>query len=134
MTKLVKGAKTTFGWSIVSEDRSVMIPPDAWKEYGFRDGEIAVFIPGSKRSGGFGISTTKLVAEAREKMNGAGLHELGQSIFDDSWVVLPPEVDAQPDDWLLTVLGSCYGLGFVARGPIFREAAKNGILEVFVKE
>ena len=35
MTKLVKGAKTTFGWSIVSEDRSVMIPPDAWKEYGF---------------------------------------------------------------------------------------------------
>jgi hypothetical protein len=132
MTRLVKGAKTTFGWCIVDDDRSIIIPPDAWQRYGFVTGEEAVFIPGSKKSGGFAINSMKLMAEAKTKTGGAGLHEIGTSIFEDGRVMLPPEVNFQPGDWLLTVLGSCYGLGFISQGPIYQEAAENGILEVFM--
>lgn len=134
MTYLVKGAKTTFGWCIVCDDRTIIIPPAAWRRYGFVAGEKAVFIPGSKKSGGFAISSPKLMAEARKKMNGAGLHEIGKNEFENGRVALPPEVTFQPGDWLLTVLGSCYGLGFVSQGPIYQEAAQNGILEVFMQE
>ena len=134
MTRLVKGAKKTFGWSVVGEDRSLLIPPDAWREYNFKKGETAVFVPGSRKSGGFGISTVSLMAKARAKIGATGLREIGQSKFDDGWVTIPSEVDTQPGDWLLTVLGSCFGLGFAARGPIHQEASQHGILEVFIKE
>jgi hypothetical protein len=134
MTRLVKGAKTTFGWCIVCDDFSIIIPPKAWQRYGFVAGEEAVFIPGSKKSGGFSISSPELMAEARKKMGGAGLHEIGKATFGDGRVLLPPEINFQPGDWLLTVLGSCYGLGFISQGPIFQEAVENGILEVFMQE
>ena len=58
-------------------------------------------------------------------MEGADLRELGRSWFGDGWVALPPEVSVKPGDRLLTVRGSCYGLGFVARGPIYEEALKH---------
>jgi hypothetical protein len=74
------------------------------------------------------------MAEARGKMGGADLHELGRSRFGDGRVVVPPEVDAKPGDWLLTVRGSRYGLGFIARGPIYEEASKHTELEVFERE
>ena len=61
MTRLVKGAKETFGWVVVGADREVVIPPEAWNRYGFQAGEEAVFIPGSRKSGGFAITTQKLL-------------------------------------------------------------------------
>ena len=132
MPRLVKGAKWTFGWAVVGPEHQVTIPPEAWDEYGFRAGDEAIFTPGSRKSGGFGISTQALVAEARGKTGGTGLRELGRSRFGDRRVVVPPEVEVKPGDRLMTVRGSCYGLGFVARGPIYEEALKHPELEVFV--
>ena len=43
----------------------------------------------------------------------------------------PPEVDVKPGERLLAVRGSRYGLGFVARGPIYEEALKRHELECF---
>jgi hypothetical protein len=40
-------------------------------------------------------------------------------------------VDVEAGDRLLAVRGSCYGLGFVAQGPIYAEAQKHPELEVF---
>jgi len=132
MPRLVKGAKWTFGWAVVEPEREIVIPPQAWDEYGFQAGDEAIFTPGSRKSGGFGVSTSALMAEASGKMGGAGLHEMGRSRFGDGRVAVPPEVDVKPGDRLLTVRGSCYGLGFVARGPIYGEALKHPELEVFV--
>ena len=132
MPRLVKGAKWTFGWAVVGPEREIAIPPEAWDEYGFQPGDEAIFTPGSRKSGGFGISTSALMAEAREKMGGDGLHALGWDRFREGRVVVPPEVNAKPGDRLLTVRGSCYGLGFIARGPIYEEALKHPELEVFV--
>lgn len=131
MPRLVKGAKWTFGWVIVGPEREIVIPPEAWDEYGFQAGDEATFTPGSRKSGGFGVSNLVLMAEAREKMGGADLRELGQGRFGEGWVVVPPEVEVKPGDRLLTVRGSCYGLGFVARGPIYKEALRHPDLEVF---
>jgi hypothetical protein len=132
MPRLVKGAKWTFGWVVVGPERQVTIPPEAWDEYGFRAGDEAIFTPGSRKSGGFGISTLALMAEARKKMGGADLRELGRSQFGDGRVAVPPEVAVKSGDRLLTVRGSGYGLGFIARGPIYEEALKHPKLEVFV--
>jgi hypothetical protein len=131
MPRLVKGGKWTFGWAVVGTGREIAIPPEAWSEYGFQVGDEAVFTPGSRKSGGFGISTSALMAEASGKMGGTGLRVLGRSRFGDGWVVVPPEVDVKPGDKLLAVRGSRYGLGFVARGPIYEEALKHPELEVF---
>ena len=130
MPRLVKGAKWTFGWVVVGPDRQIAIPPEAWREYGFLAGDEAIFTPGSLKSGG--ISTLALMAEASGKMGGAGLGELGRSRFGDGRVLVPPEVDVKAGHRLLTVRGSCYGLGFVARGPIYKEALEHPELEVFV--
>ncbi|MFL7792746.1 MAG: hypothetical protein AB8I69_11445 [Anaerolineae bacterium] len=132
MPRLVKGAKWTFGWVVVGPDREIAIPPEAWDEYGFRAGSRAIFTPGSRKSGGFGIGTSALVAEASGRMGGAGLREVGRSRFGNGRVVVPPEVSVKSGDRLLTVRGSCYGLGFIARGPIYEEALKHPELEVFI--
>jgi hypothetical protein len=134
MPRLVKGAKWTFGWVVVGPDRGITIPPQAWREYGFQAGDEAIFMPGSLKSGGCAISTPALMAEASGKMGGAGLRELGRSRFGDGVVVVPPQVDVKAGHWLLAVRGSCYGLGFVARGTIYREALNHSELEVFERE
>ena len=125
MPRLVKGAKWTFGWAVIGPGREIVIPPEAWGEYGFRAGDAAILIPGSRRSRGFGISTSALMAKASEKMDGAGLRELGRGRFGDGRVVVPPKMNVEPGDRLLAVRGSCYGLGFVASVPIYEEALKH---------
>jgi bifunctional DNA-binding transcriptional regulator/antitoxin component of YhaV-PrlF toxin-antitoxin module len=35
------------------------IPPEARREYGFRVGDVLLFLRGSRRSGGFGVSTLR---------------------------------------------------------------------------
>ncbi len=134
MPRLVKGAKWTFGWVVVGPEREIVIPPEAWDEYGFQAGDEAIFTPGSRKSGGFGIGTSALITEASGKMGGADLHELGRSRFGDGRVGVPPEVGVEPGARLLTVRGSRYGLGFIAQGPIYEQALKHSELEVFEQE
>jgi hypothetical protein len=131
MPRLVKGGKWAYGWVVVGPEGEITIPPEAWRESGFQDGDEAIFTPGSRRSGGFGVSTPELMAEVREKMAGVGLRELGRGQFENGRVAVPPEVGVESGDRLLAVRGSRYGLGFVAQGPIYEEALKHPELEEF---
>ena len=125
MPRLVKGAKWTYGWVLVGSQGEVTIPPEAWREFGFRAGDEAVFTPG-------GISTPALMAQARQRLRGGTLRVLARGRFDDGGrVAIPPELGVRPGDRLLTVRGSCYGLGFVAQGPIHEEALRHPELECF---
>ncbi|MGD8398320.1 MAG: hypothetical protein PVG11_05640 [Anaerolineae bacterium] len=130
MPQLVKGAKWAFGWAVVGADGTLPIPPDAWREYGFRAGEEALVLPGSRRSGGFSISTAVLLAGAPH------LRILGRGRFvAGGAVTLPPEAGVRPGDRLLAVRGSGRGLGFVARGPIYDEALRQSHrLAVFTRD
>ena len=126
MPRLVKGAKWTYGWVLVGPEYKVTIPPEAWSEYGFEAGGEATLLPGSQRSGGFSLSTRELMRQAVERTGGRALRELGRGWFGkERDVVLPPACGVVPGDRLLTVRGSCYGLGFVARGPIYETALQH---------
>ena len=146
MVRLVKGAKWTYGWVVVDRDRRIRIPPDAWREYGFEAGDRAIFIRGSRTSGGFSLSSPPLlnasvwrgraggsvpVREDDDPETPAGGREVGRGRFREGWVVLPEGIDAAPGTRLLTVRGSCLGLGFVAQGRIYEEALKHPELAVF---
>lgn len=132
MPQLVKGGKWVFGWAIVGPQGKLAIPPAAWVEYGFQAGEEAVFLSGSRTSGGFGLSTPRLLAhgagllQARALARGS-IGELGQ-------IVIPAPVGIWPGDRLLVVRGSGRALGFLARGPIYDEALKHLELEIFRAE
>jgi len=129
MPQLVKGGKWVFGWVTVGREGGLRIPPEAWGEYGFQPGEEAVFLPGSRSSGGFGLSTPRLMAQMAGPMQTRIL--AGGSIGEDGQVKVPLPVGVQAGDRLLAVRGSGRALGFVARGPIYEEALRHHALEVF---
>jgi len=126
MPQLVKGGKWVFGWVVVRPGIKITIPPEAYREYGFRVGEEIVFTRGSRRSGGFGIGRADKIPPLLKK------RVLAQGrIGRHGRVVLPPEVKAQIGDRLLAARGSGLALGFLAQGPIYEEALKHPELEVF---
>jgi hypothetical protein len=132
MPRLVKGGKWTYGWVVVRPEGRITIPPEAWREFGFESGGEAILVPGSRRSGGFGVSTPERMGQASGQLRGGALCELGRGQFGErGQVLLPPTVDVRPGDRLLAVRGSRYALGFVARGPIYEAAIKHPELKVF---
>lgn len=69
MPQLARGGKWVYGWVIVGSPGDLMIPPEVWDESGFQPGEEAVFLPGSRTSGGFGLSTPRLLGQMEGPMN-----------------------------------------------------------------
>jgi hypothetical protein len=129
MPQLVKGGKWVFGWVIVGPQGELTIPPEAWHEYGFRIGDEVTFLPGSRRSGGFGLSTPRLLAQMTGPLQSCGLAR--DHIGEEGQLVVPPAVGMRSGDRLLAVRGSGRALGFVAQGPIYDEALKHPELEIF---
>ena len=126
MPQLEKGGKWVFGWVVVRAGKKITVPPEAYREYGFRAGDEIVFTRGSRRSGGFGIGRAdKLPPLLKKRVLAQGrMGKRGQ-------VVLPPEVEAQAGDRLVVVRGSGYALGFLAQGPIYAAALQHSELVVF---
>jgi hypothetical protein len=129
MPQLVKGGKWVFGWVLVGPRGAVTIPPEAWDEYDFQTEDEVIFVPGSRRSGGFGLSTPRLLEQTGRPLQ-ARVMARGQ-IAENRQVIVPPAIGIRPGDRLLAVRGSGKALGFVAEGPIYKEALKHPSLEVF---
>ncbi|NLI41360.1 MAG: hypothetical protein GX421_09305 [Caldisericales bacterium] len=127
MPQLSKGGKWVFGWAIVGPDMDVLIPTQAFQEYGFHEDAPVVFTLGSKRSGGFGIGHKEKVASSLicSRIIGEGL------IGKEMHIYLRPTVDINPGEQLLVVRGSNLALGFLLRGPIVDEARLHPELEVY---
>ncbi|MBN1139019.1 MAG: hypothetical protein JXM73_20710 [Anaerolineae bacterium] len=132
MPQLVKGGKWVFGWAIVGRQGELAIPPEAWEEYGFQAGEEADFLPGSRTSGGFGLSAPRLLVQMAEPLRARVLAR--GCIGEDGRLLVPPAVGMRPGDRLLAVRGSGHALGFVGRGPIYDKALKHPELEIFEAE
>ncbi|MBN1933235.1 MAG: hypothetical protein JW934_01150 [Anaerolineae bacterium] len=132
MPQLAPRGKWVFGWVVVGAEREMPIPDEAWREYRFEAEQEAIFIAGSRRSGGFAVSSPALMAGLSTQMGGYSLRVLGRSRFPArGTVTIPAEVDVHPGDRLLAVRGSGRGLGFIAQGPIYEEALKHSELVVF---
>jgi hypothetical protein len=131
--RLVKGAKETFGWVIVGDGREVVIPPVAWERYGFQAEQEAIFIAGSRKSGGFGLTSRELLAGS--SLPTLANRILGYGMFNiDREIRIPEDIPFNPGDRLLTVFGSGLALGFISKGPIYAEAIKHPELIEFKKE
>ncbi|MBN2168189.1 MAG: hypothetical protein JW738_03015 [Actinobacteria bacterium] len=155
MLQLVKGGKQVFGWSEVSTGGVTAIPDEAAEDYKITTGGSLLLIPGSESSGGFGLSSTKLLSGTRLGMLLKGamaasayqenetdhLEVSGRKWFftelegDLRSIKLSPhameEFDVRPGERLLVVKGSGRAIGFVQRGTIFAEALRHPELEVF---
>jgi len=153
MPQLVKGGKHTFGWSRVGEEGQIRIPPDAWIEYRFAEVEYGYLLSGSRTSGGFGLTTLESLKASPfgDFLDRHPEWESPGSVFGKSIRYGPRVIAVVPirgksirvprqiltlyevtkGDLLLTVRGSRLALGFIARGPIVKEARKHSGLTVF---
>ncbi len=110
----------------------MLIPPDAWGENQFQEGDEVVFIAGSRRSGGLGLRNTRSLANAVAPLGARALaHGRIKGIGS---VVVPAEVGIKPNDRLLVVRGSGRALSFPAHGPIYEEALQHPDLPCFGEE
>jgi hypothetical protein len=148
MPQLVKGGKYVFGWSIIRINGDIIIPDEAYLEYGFINDEKAILMSGSKKSGGFGLSSKRLLSDTpigksltkypdllNYKINEGEIKKINNRIF--SWVNIKKEksfkltenlLDAfniKMNKKLLVARGSGLALGFIASGPIYEEAKKH---------
>jgi hypothetical protein len=126
MPRLVKGGKWVYGWVAVGPERLMTIPPQARRDYHFQEGDGLLFLPGSRRSGGFslykpGQATIPLEQSALARGRIARMGKL--------W--LPAALCIAPGQRLLAVRGSGLALGLIAQGPIYQEALRHPDLEVF---
>lgn len=122
MPQIAKGGKWVFGWTTVRADQTVAIPPAAAEEYAFKSGDTVIVIPGSRTSGGFGLTTQAKLKTSR-LAEGLTRRALGDSqITGDGRLFLPPAVTVTPGQRLLVVRGSGFALGFLMQGPVFQGA------------
>jgi hypothetical protein len=154
MPQLVKGGKHTYGWSTVSEGGRIAVPQEAMDEYGFKEYDKVILMSGSRRSGGFAMSTPGLLAGSPlstvldgfsrlrtfQMRQGTVVKAGGRAycwtmIEEGGYITLPldtlREYQILSGDRLLTVRGSGLALGFAVKGPIVDEAATHPELEVF---
>jgi hypothetical protein len=152
--RLVRGGKYVFGWSKVGPTGRIAIPQEAMAEYGLKERDRVIVMSGSRRSGGFAVTTPSLLAgsplaavlgrfprlrtfqmpEART-VRVEGRSFCWTTIEEGDYITLPEatlrEYEVLFGDRLLTVKGSGLAVGFALRGPIVEEAMTHPELVVF---
>jgi hypothetical protein len=154
MPQLVKGGKNAFGWSIVNDRGEIIIPPDAWIEYGLVQNEIAILMTASQTSGGFVLSRYEIfknspisrVLQTYPEINERTIPE-GEFIkFNQRYycwrqvgnqkVTVPfatlEKFGIIKGSHLLSIRGSHIGLSFIVKGPIIEEARQHPELMVLI--
>lgn len=152
--QITKGGKYVFGWSTVGEQGRIAIPKEAMDEYGFRERDKVILMSGSRQSGGFAVTTPKLLsgsplAAALQRYGRLRTFQMPEarvvrvegrsfcwtSVGEGGCLTLPYETLREygilPGDRLLTVRGSGLALGFALRGPIVDVALTHPGIEVF---
>jgi hypothetical protein len=153
MPQLVKGGKYVFGWSKVGYGGRIVIPPEAFSEYHFMTYKCGILIPGSKTSGGFGLTTLESLKNSHlsgildrcpelaefQVSEGEAVECHGKTYcwvtLHGNSIVVPIETlekyGITSDDHILSARGSHLALGFLVRGPIVEEAKKHPEIEFF---
>ena len=154
MPRLVKGAKYVYGWSEVQSNGRVRVPDEALADYSLKPPIKTILLSGSRRSGGFGVTTPSLLKNSRlsvildenpklaefqlpegETVTVAGNPCCWVTLKPDGSIAVPLETLKQygvhPGDRLLSVRGSRLAVGFIVKGPLIDEAKKHSALTLF---
>jgi bifunctional DNA-binding transcriptional regulator/antitoxin component of YhaV-PrlF toxin-antitoxin module len=152
--QLVKGGKHAYAWSKVNNQGKITIPQEALTEYKLLIWDKVILMPGSKRSGGFGVTSVELLEKsalrgildghpqlAKFQINeGEPIEIKGKTLCwvkmnKDGSITVPvstlKKYGINPSDRLLSVRGSCLALGFIVKGPIIDEARKHSNIEIY---
>lgn len=145
MPQLNKGGKFVFGLSVVRDDLTVQIPPQALSEYNAaQDGRVIIFT-GSKITGGFCVTTDSLLSNSKLKhiledcsALKNGVLSAGEFIpykgrkyawlgIDESGIIKLPQstlevLELQPGMELLSIRSSDIAFTMGAKGPLLRKA------------
>lgn len=153
LPQLVKGGKNVYGWSTVNATGKIAVPTEALTEYNFKPPCKVILLPGSARSGGFGITTLPILKDSvfsfrlkrypeltsfqlpeGEVIMIAGKPCCWATLDKDGYITVPlktlQKFGINTKDRLLSVRGSCFALGFCVRGPLIDEARKHSNLTV----
>ena len=154
MPQLTKGGKYVFGWSKVGKMGEIVIPREAMEEYRFHDWDRVILMSGSRKSGGFGVTTPSLLrrsplSSVLSRVPGLGSFQMPEgkavriegrsfcwtTIQEGGYITLPPETlreyEIREGDLLLSVKGSRLAIGFALKGPLVEEALVHPELEIF---
>jgi hypothetical protein len=153
MPQLSKGGKFVFGWSLITAEQTVSIPQQAYDEYDLKSSDKVILISGSKRTGGFCVSSRKMI----EKSNINGLFEQCPLLYDyknnegefvkykgrfycwvnldNNTITLSQEMmktlDLKVGDKLLSIRGSDIAFVMGVKGPLIERAKKS---DKFIEE
>ncbi len=154
MPRLVKGGKFVYGLAVIGPTGTIFIPPEAMKEYQYREGDRVIVMSGSRTSEGFGLTKTETLdkSELSDLLNRLprlrNLEIAEAEIIENKgrrfcWTVIKEggRIDIplktlsayglKPGDRLVVGKGSHISIAFIARGPILEEALKHPELEIF---
>lgn len=153
MPQLVRGGKYVFGWSKVSGDGGILVPPEALEEYRLLGEHKVILLSGSGTSGGFSLTTLEALQASKLSTLVNALPDLANFRLPEGeilehnrrfycWVhlhrgffVVPlrtlERYGIKTGDYLLSVRGSGLAIGFLVRGPIFEEARRHSEISVF---
>jgi len=154
LPQLVKGGKHAYGWSEVGATGKVAVPNEALAEYNLTAPCKVFLLSGSKRSGGFALTTTSLLKNSvlshpldenpklasfqlpeGETITVAGKPYCWVTLNSDGCITVPlktlKQYGVNAGDRLLSVRGSRFALGFCVKGPLIEEAKKHPNLTLF---
>jgi bifunctional DNA-binding transcriptional regulator/antitoxin component of YhaV-PrlF toxin-antitoxin module len=154
MPRLVKGGKYVYGWSEVGNGGRIAVPDEALTEYNFKPPCKVMLLSGSRRSGGFALTTVSLLKNSRlsvlldensplsefqlregETVTIGGKPYCWVKLNSNGCVTVPletlKEYGVNLGDRLLSVRGSSSALAFCVRGPLIAEAKKHLDLAMF---
>ena len=154
MPQIVKGGKYLFGWSKVAPQGKIKIPPEAFDEYKLKLDENVIIFSGSKSSGGFGLSSvrilkTSVMKDFIDKNRALINYEIPEGeiikfknrkfcwlkIHDDRSILLPEQIlntfGIKKNSSVLSGRGSHLAIAFITKGPIFNEAIKHPEIRIF---
>jgi hypothetical protein len=154
MPQLVKGGKYIFGWSKVDNNGVIRIPDEAYLEYEFNQDDKVILISGSNTSGGFGLSSKRLLKKTVLGKSLISYPELMDFQIPEGKVIkiknkgfcwmnikknksmyFPKptlkEYSININEKLLVGRGSGLALAFISKGPIYEEAKKHSDIPHF---
>lgn len=65
MPQLNKGGKYVFGWSVIGGDGTLRFPPETLAEYGLLDSQNIIIFTGSRSTGGFCVTSKRLLSASK---------------------------------------------------------------------
>jgi calcineurin-like phosphoesterase len=154
LSQLVKGGKYIFGWTQIGKDGRTKIPDEAFKEYKLFQDDKVIIMSGSKTSGGFGLTSKRLLENSQIGNNLNKYPNLNHfNIFEGEvilikkksycWVKMEKSgivnlskkilqsFNLNYNQLLLVGRGSGLALAFISKGLIYKEAKKHPELNVY---